>query len=88
MSTLALDINSKEFTVSPAVSGLSGVRVTLALSILLGPVAWLVCRAISGRFLGGGQGWVLLACCVIGFELVWLAYGVILLVRKGFASPQ
>ncbi len=88
MSTLALDIDSEESAVSPAPSGLLGVRITLALSILLGPLAWLACRVISDRFVGNGQGWILLAFCVIGFELVWLTYGVILLVRKGFASPQ
>ena len=88
MNTLALNINSEESVVSPAVSGLTGVRITLAISILLGPLAWLVCRAISGRFTGGGHGWMLLACCVISFELVWLTYGVVLLVRKGFAATQ
>jgi len=88
MRTLALDIKSEEAAVSAAPSGVSGVRVTLAVSILLGPVAWLFCRVISDRFIGGGQGWILPAFCVTGFELVWLAYGLILLVRKGFASPQ
>ena len=88
MSTLALDINREESVVSPASLGLSGVRITLAISILLGPLAWLVCRALSDRFIGGGQGWMLLACCVIGFELVWLTYGVVLLARKGFAATQ
>ena len=88
MSTLAMDINSENSAVSAAQSGVSGVRITLAISILLGPLVWLVCRAISGRFVGGGQGWILLAFCVIGFELVWLAYGVALLVRKGFTATQ
>ncbi len=88
MNTLALDINSEESAVLPAPSGVSGVRMTLAVSILLGPVAWLVCRVISGQFVGGGQGLILLAFCVIGFELVWLAYGATLLIRKGFALRQ
>ena len=87
MNTVALDINSKESAVSPAPLGLSGVRITLAVSILLGPLAWLACRVISDRFVGSGQGWILPAFCVIGFELVWLAYGLVLLVRKGFAAP-
>lgn len=85
MRTLALDINSEESAVSAV---RSGVRITLAISLLLGAVAWLVCRAISGRFVGGGQGWVLLAFCVTGFELVWLTYGAIVLVRKGFSGRQ
>ncbi len=88
MNTVALDINSEESAVSPAPLSVSGVRITLAVSILLGPVAWLVCRAISARFVGVGQGWILPAFCVIGFELVWLAYGLVLLVHKGFAAPQ
>ena len=86
MNTLTLDINSEESVVSPAASGVSGLRVALVVSILLGPLAWLVCRAISDRFIGSGQGWLLLACCVIGFELVWLTYGLIVLVRKGLAT--
>ena len=88
MSTLAMDINSEDSAVSAARAGVSGVRITLAISILLGPLVWLVCRAISGRFVVGGQGWILLAYCVIGFELVWLTYGMAFLVRKGFAAPQ
>ena len=88
MSTLALDINREDSVVSPAPLCLSGVKITLAISLLLGPLAWLICRALSGRFVGGGQVWMLLACCVISFELVWLAYGTILLVRKGFAAQQ
>lgn len=88
MSMFALELSNEESAVSPAPSGVSGVRITLALSILLGPVAWLACRVISGRFVGGGQGWILLAFCVTGFELVWLAYGAALLVRKGFAASQ
>lgn len=88
MNTVALDINSEEFAVSPAPLSLLGARITLAVSILLGPVAWLVCRAISDRFVGVGQGWILPAFCVIGFELVWLAYGLVLLVRKGFVLRQ
>ena len=88
MSMCAIELSNEDSAVSPAPSGLTGVRITLAISILLGPLAWLACRVISGRFIGGGQGWILLACCVIGFELVWLAYGVALLVRKGFAAPQ
>ncbi len=88
MSLRALELSNEESAVLPAPLGVSGVRITLAVSILLGPVAWLVCRVISGQFVGGGQGWILLAFCVIGFELVWLAYGAALLVRKGFAVSQ
>ncbi len=88
MRTLALDIDSEESAVSPAPSGLWGVRIVFALSVVLGPLAWLICRVISGRFVGSGQGWILLAFCVTGFELVWLAYGLVLLGRKGFAAPQ
>lgn len=88
MGTVTLDINSKEPAVSPAPSGLSGLRIVFALSVVLGPLAWLACRVASDRFIGSGQGWILPAFCVIGFELVWLTYGLILLVRKGFAAPQ
>ncbi len=86
MNTLTLDLSREESSVSPAASGVSGLRIALTVSILLGPLAWLVCRAISDRFTGSGQGWILLACCVIGFELVWLTYGLIVLVRKGLAT--
>ncbi len=86
MNTLTLDINGEEISVSPPASGMSGLRIALVVSVLLGPLSWLVCRAISDRFTGSGQGWILLACCVIGFELVWLTYGLIVLVRKGLAT--
>ncbi len=87
MSLRALELSNEESAVLPAPSGLSGLGIVFALSVVLGPLAWLACRVISGRFVGNGQGWILLAFCVISFELVWLAYGVALLVRKGFAAP-
>ncbi len=88
MSMFAPELSNEDSAVLPAPSGLLGVRIVFALSVVLGPIVWLACRVISDRFVGSGQGWILLAFCVIGFELVWLTYGVALLVGKGFAAPQ
>jgi hypothetical protein len=88
MSLRAIELSNEKSVALSAPSGLSGLGIVFALSVVLGPLAWLACRVISDRFVGNGQGWILVAFCVIGFELAWLAYGAALLVRKGFAAPR
>lgn len=82
MSTITMDLSSNEAAVVRKASARSVLHLVLGISILLGPFAYLVCRSVSDSFASGGQGLALIAFCVIGFELVWLVYGLISPLRK------
>jgi hypothetical protein len=58
------------------------LHVVGSISVLLGPLAYLVCRAMSESFASGSQFLALAVLCAVAFELTWLAYGVVALIEK------
>jgi hypothetical protein len=78
-----MDLKIEREVVAGKARSRSALHVVLTISLLCGPLAYLIWRAISESFAGGGQGLALAAFSVIGFEVVWLTYGFIALVNKG-----
>lgn len=89
MATTTFTMNMSEESLAPAQAGGGGaVYRVLGLSIVSGPLGYLACRALSEGFAGGDQGLALAAFCAIGFEAVWLVYGLILLIVKGLTAAK
>ncbi len=88
MDAITIGLQSEEAVATEKASGKSGVHPVLTVSVLLGPLVYLVCRATSQTFASGSQMLTLIAFFVIGFELVWLTYGFIALVSKGLKGRQ
>jgi len=88
MATSTFTMDMSEESLAPARAGGGAVYRVLGLSVVAGPLAYLVCRALSEGLAGEDQGLALAAFCAMGFEAVWLVYGLVLLIAKGLAPTE
>ncbi len=82
MNTVAMGLSGVETTDPAKNIHAKSVPIVLALSLLTGLFAYFIFRAISTTVAQDNQILVLITFFVIGFELVWLAYGAFLGVLK------
>jgi len=57
-------------------------RLTMIASLMIGPAAFLLCRWMNSDFASGEKLLALFALSVMGFESVWIIYGLGVLINK------
>ena len=58
------------------------IRLTLVVSLVMGPAVFLLCRWMNSYFASGEKLLALFALSVMGFESVWVIYGLGVLINK------
>ena len=82
MNTVTMGLGGVETAAPTKHIHAKSVPIVLALSLLTGLFAYFIFRAISTTVAQDNQILVLITFFVIGFEMVWLAYGAFLGVLK------
>ena len=84
MNTLTMDLGGVETATQTKNIRAKSIPIVLAISVFAGLLAYLIFRATSTLSAQENQLLLLTAFIVIGFEIVWLAYGAILGILKLF----
>ena len=58
------------------------IRLTLIVSLMIGPAAFFLCSWMNSDFASGEKLLVLFAFLAMGFESVWIVYGFGVLINK------
>jgi len=58
------------------------IRLTMIVSLVIGPAVFILCNWMNSDFASGEKLLVLFALLVMGFESVWIVYGLGVLINK------
>jgi len=58
------------------------IRLTMIVSLMIGPAVFLLCRWMNSDFASGEKLLALFALSVMGFESMWIVYGLGVLINK------
>ena len=58
------------------------IRLTCVLALLAGPVVFVICSQVVPHLVQNDRFWVLVAFVAMGFESVWLLYGLGALIHR------